>query len=119
MTAPTNISMTVVPVGTAITDLTANAYAVKGNAALNGGYFYFVNDGRVVIIVVSGTGDTFTFASVADELGRLGDITFIVAGSKTAISQTFPPEGFNQEDGTVRVTPTVGHANDYLLAVRI
>lgn len=111
--------MTVVDaVKSGILDVANNANAKAGNAA-GAGYFYFPNDGRTVLVVVSGTGDTFTFTPVTDKYGRTETLAPVVAGSKTAIIGPFLPELWNDANGRVKFKPTVGQATDKLLAVRI
>ena len=114
-----DLQMTVVQATKAgILDVAANASALAGNAA-GASSFVFPNDGRTVLCVVATTGDTFTFTAVADKYGRTETLAPVVAGGKKAIIGPFLPELWNDSNGYIKFKPSVGHADDFLLAVRV
>ena len=98
--------------------MAGHASALAGNAA-GGDDFLFPNDGRTVLAMDAVTGDTFTFTAVADKYGRTETLACIVAAGDVAIIGPFLPELWNDANGRVKFVPTVGNANDILLAVRI
>jgi hypothetical protein len=99
-----------------ILDVESDANVVAGD---DGDSFKFPNDGKTVLVVVSGTGDTFTFTARSDKYGRTEALAPIVAGAKTAILGPFLPELWNDGEGYIEFTPTTGNSDDALLAVRV
>ena len=59
---------------------------------------YFLNTGRELLLIRTGTGAVgiTTIDSVEDENGRTGDKAITVAASKIAAAGPFPPKLFNQ-----------------------
>lgn len=89
---------------------------VAPTAADNGNGMSFVNDGDT-LLMVEGTGAiTVTVKSVADALGRTGDVVQILASGDLGQFGPLDPGGFNQADGTVNVDLT--SANGKVYAVR-
>jgi len=112
-------TMTVVAaVKAGILDVAGHGSALAGNAA-GGDDFLMPNDGRTVLVVVSGTGDTFTFTAVSCSHGRTETLAPVVAASKTAILGPFDPALWNNSAGQVVFVPTAGNADDKLLAVKV
>lgn len=105
-----------------ILDVAGHANAKAGNAA-GGDYFYIPNDGHTVLVIDGVTGDTFTFTAVNDPYGRTETLAPVVAAGKIAILGPFMPELWNVESGDYRgclkMKPTVGNADDIILAVRV
>jgi hypothetical protein len=106
--------VTCVPEG--ILDFTAHADVELGNAAA-GDKFRIPNDGKVVLLVYGGTGDTFTFTAVNCSHGRTETLAPVVAVGDFAALGPFSPELWNQADGCVEFVPTAGNAGDIMLAV--
>ena len=120
--AAVNVEMTVVTISptAGVANIAGNANAVAGDAVSGGGYYYFPNDGNTVIMFQAGAvGAVLTFTSVPDRIGRTGDKTLTVGAATGGISMTFPPAGFNQDDGTVHFTTSAPNSDDYFLAVKI
>ena len=101
-----------------ILSLAEDTNHVHGNGAA-GSDFTFPNDGKTVLIVDGVTGDTFTFTHVDDKYGRSEALAPVVAAGKWAMIGPFLPELWNDAAGLVHFVPTVGNANDILLAVRV
>jgi hypothetical protein len=115
--------MTVVQsVKAGILDVVGNASIKAGNAA-GGDYFYFPNDGHTVLVIDATSGDTFTFTAVNDPYGRTETLAPVVASGKVAVLGPLMPELWNVTSGTyagcAKFKPSTGHADDYLLAVRV
>ena len=111
------VTMTVTQVDKdGILDVESDANAVAGD---DGTSFKFPNDGRTVLVVVSGTGDTLTFAAVTDKYGRTETLATVVAAAKTAVLGPFLPELWNDGEGYVSFTPTAGNSDDTILAMRV
>jgi len=116
-----DITMTVVNcVKAGILDVDSHASAVAGNAA-GGSDFLFPNDGKTVLVIDAGAGDTFTFTARTDKFGRTETLAVVVAGGggEIALLGPFLPELWNDPAGMVHFVPTVGNAADILLAVRV
>jgi hypothetical protein len=101
-----------------IADFTAHANAKLGNEA-GGDYFRVPNDGKVLLYIYAGTGDTFTFSPVLCSHGRTETLAPVVAAGKFAVLGPWSPDIFNQADGCVQFKPTAGNAGDIMLAVRV
>jgi hypothetical protein len=58
---------------------------------------YFLNDGKTVLIAYtsSGSGQTVTIPSEADEAGRTGIKTIVTGANGVGIGGPFPPKYFN------------------------
>ncbi len=66
----------------------------------------FLNDGRTVLVCVQGSSGTptVTIVSVADAIGRTGDVAPTMGTDTTRILGPFSPKGaWNQADGTVQI----------------
>ena len=103
---------------TGILDISAQANVLHGNAA-GTDFFKFPNDGKVLLVMDSVTGDTLTFTSVACSHGRTETLAPVVASGKMAVFGPFNPDIWNQADGCVKFKPTAANAGDHLLAVRV
>ena len=99
-----------------ILDVADDTNKVLGNANDD---FEFPNDGKTVLVVDGVTGDTFTFTPVDDKYARTETLAPVVGMGKYAIIGPFNPELWNDSDGMVHFTPTVGNVGDLLLAVRV
>jgi len=116
-----DITMTVVDCTKAgIADVDSHASAVAGNAA-GGSDFLFPNDGKTIIAIDLGAGDTFTFTARNDKYGRTETLANVYAGAggEFALCGPFLPELWNDAAGYVHFVPTVGNAADIMLAVRV
>lgn len=65
----------------------------------------FLNDGNTELLVVNGGSGAcaLTVKSVADQYGRLGDLTLSVTPGHSAVVPSLDPTLFNQADGYVYV----------------
>ncbi len=99
-----------------ILDIGAHANVRAGDDADT---FTMPNDGRTVLVVEAGTGDTFTFTAVPDKFGRTETLAPVVAAGKFAIIGPFLPDLWNDSTGYITITPTTGNSDDFLLAVRV
>jgi hypothetical protein len=102
---------------TGTVDQLVAANALAGNAAA-GSYFRIPNDGKVVLLMGSVTGDTLTFSAVACSHGRTETLAPVAASGKYAVFGPWNPALWNQADGCVIFKPTAGNAGDKYLAVR-
>ena len=71
------------------------------------------NSGRTLLLITntSGGAAAIKVVSVAESrYGRTYDIDTTVANGATRILGPFPPEGFNQSDGTIQINTDVGGA---------
>jgi hypothetical protein len=99
----------------AITDVTAQPPNVQVGAvamdAVNNNMF--LNDGRIVLIVGNPSGGSLnvTFVSVADRLGRTGDLVISIPAGLQRIVGPLPQTGWNQlgtDVGNVYINPGSG-----------
>jgi hypothetical protein len=70
----------------------------------------FTNDGKTELHVLNGDGSarTLTVSGVADENGRTQDLAIAISAGKTARIGPFRPRGYNQTDGKVYLSWSVG-----------
>ena len=103
-----------------ILDITNNANVLAGSAA-GSDFFIFPNDGNTFLAVSAGASvKVITFTAITNQWGRTETLTFSPTASKFSLAGPFPPDLFNQSDGTVKFKPaTSGHADDDYLVVRI
>ena len=99
-----------------LVDASAHANVEVGNV---GTPLYMPNDGKTLLLIDAVTGDTWTFTAVECSHGRTETLTAVVAAGKNALLGPFPPELWNNGDGMVTITPTVGNVGDLLLAIRL
>jgi hypothetical protein len=103
---------------TGVVDQLVHANSKAGNAAA-GGFFRIPNDGKVVLLMGSVTGDTLTFSAVNCSHGRTETLAPTAASGKFAVFGPWAPSQWNQSDGCVIFKPTAGNAGDLYLAVRV
>lgn len=101
-----------------IVSITAHANKVAGNTLGTTDYARIPNDGKVVLLMDSVTGDTLTFSAVPCSHGRTETLTPIAAAGKFVCFGPFSPDEWNQSDGCVIFKLTAGNANDIFLALR-
>ena len=103
--------------------LNVNGHAnMKASNAAAADYFYFANDGKVVLVVVctAASSKALTFTPVLNKYGRTETLAVTPTISATSVIGPFPPHLFNQADGRVKFQPaTSGSATDLLLALRV
>lgn len=101
-------------------DLSAAANAKLGNSASTD-YFYFPNDGKVVLVAIVGaTPKQITFTPVVDRFGRTETLAPTPTASKTAVYGPFLPELWNDANGRVKFQPAAGGlATDIYVALHV
>jgi hypothetical protein len=93
----------------AIQSVTRNSHNIAAEATGDNANGNSVpNDGQTVFLLRNPTGGsvTVTFVSVADEAGRVGDISRVLAASEVNFVGPLKPAHWNQTDGTVSVNWT-------------
>jgi len=100
-------------------DLAGNGSTLPGNTLAGVGYFQIPNDGKTVVAIYAGTGDTWTFVPVVDKYGRTEVLTCIVAALDIAVLGPWLPELWNDANGYINFAPAAGgNVADLLLAMR-
>lgn len=91
--------------------ITLNGLVTEADADQANGNSFDNTDGNALLVVRNTTGGsiTITVTSVADPAtARVGDISQAVAAGAFRVFGKFPPRLFNQSDGTVQVSSSVG-----------
>lgn len=102
-----------------IVNIAAHANKVLGTTIGTTDYARIPNDGKVVLLMDSVTGDTLTFTPVLDKFGRTESLVPVTAAGKFVCFGPFNPEIWNQADGCVIFKCTAGNAGDVYLALRV
>lgn len=91
-----------------IADISVHANAKAGNAA-GVDYFYFPNDGKVVLVAAVGAAPKqITFTPVVDRFGRTETLAPTPTASKTSVYGPFNPELWNDANGRVKFQAAAG-----------
>jgi hypothetical protein len=91
-----------------VLDVAAATNKVLGNAA-GSDYFYFPNDGKVLLLTsVGAAAKLLTFTAVTDKFGRTEALTFQPTASKNGCVGPFLPDIWNQANGCVKFQPAAG-----------